>query len=134
MSGYGRFGAFLGKHPSHGLLTISRFVGGPEGLRSLTNTKAIMVDRWPWLMQTGIPAVLDYPVGSLVQSWYVLPAASGPCSRSEASSGHAKGLCSRIGHVFIRLQLAHESPRSCEDSQSDIEEKLRVFLGDDYRI
>ncbi|KAG6845706.1 hypothetical protein H0H87_004972 [Tephrocybe sp. NHM501043] len=49
-SGYGRF-------------------GGPEGLRSLTNVKAIMVDRWPALIQTGIPGILDYPVRSLVQSW-----------------------------------------------------------------
>ncbi|EIN13899.1 Aldedh-domain-containing protein [Punctularia strigosozonata HHB-11173 SS5] len=49
-SGYGRF-------------------GGPEGLRSLTNPKAIMTDRLPWLIQTSIPAPLDYPVRSLVQSW-----------------------------------------------------------------
>ncbi|KDQ63254.1 hypothetical protein JAAARDRAFT_168878 [Jaapia argillacea MUCL 33604] len=49
-SGYGRF-------------------GGPEGLRSLTNPKAIVVDRWPWLVQTSIPKVLDYPIASLVQSW-----------------------------------------------------------------
>jgi len=50
MSGYGRF-------------------GGPEGLRSLTNPKAIIVDRWPNLIQTGIPTILDYPIGSLVHSW-----------------------------------------------------------------
>lgn len=50
-SGYGRF-------------------GGPEGLRSLTLTKAIMVDRWPQLIQTSIPRVLDYPLRSLIQSWY----------------------------------------------------------------
>ncbi|GLB35450.1 putative aldehyde dehydrogenase family protein [Lyophyllum shimeji] len=49
-SGYGRF-------------------GGPEGLRSLTNVKAIMVDRWPSLVQTSIPKVLDYPMRSLFQSW-----------------------------------------------------------------
>ncbi|PPR03524.1 hypothetical protein CVT24_007010 [Panaeolus cyanescens] len=49
-SGYGRF-------------------GGPEGLRSLTNPKAIIVDRWPSLIQTGIPPVLDYPLRSLSQSW-----------------------------------------------------------------
>ncbi|KZT30800.1 Aldedh-domain-containing protein [Neolentinus lepideus HHB14362 ss-1] len=49
-SGYGRF-------------------GGPEGLRSLTNPKAIMVDRWPWLIQTSIPKVLDYPIASVQQSW-----------------------------------------------------------------
>ncbi|KAF9466264.1 meiotic sister-chromatid recombination aldehyde dehydrogenase [Collybia nuda] len=49
-SGYGRF-------------------GGPEGLRSLTNTKAIIVDRWPSFIQTSIPKVLDYPLRSLYQSW-----------------------------------------------------------------
>jgi hypothetical protein len=51
-SGYGRF-------------------GGPEGLRALTNVKAIMVDRWPALAETGIPKVLDYPIRSLVSSWCV---------------------------------------------------------------
>lgn len=51
-SGYGRF-------------------GGPEGLRSLTNAKAIMVDRWPSFIQTSIPKVLDYPIRSMKQSWYV---------------------------------------------------------------
>lgn len=49
-SGYGRF-------------------GGPEGLRSLTLTKAIVVDRWPSFVQTKIPKVLDYPMRSLIQSW-----------------------------------------------------------------
>ncbi|KAH8099755.1 meiotic sister-chromatid recombination aldehyde dehydrogenase [Cristinia sonorae] len=50
MSGYGRF-------------------GGPEGLRSLTYPKAIVSDRWPWLFQTTIPQVLDYPIRSVSQSW-----------------------------------------------------------------
>ncbi|KAI0361064.1 meiotic sister-chromatid recombination aldehyde dehydrogenase [Trametes cingulata] len=49
-SGYGRF-------------------GGPEGLRALTNAKAIVVDRWGWAIQTSIPSVLDYPVRSVTQSW-----------------------------------------------------------------
>ncbi|KAF8162867.1 meiotic sister-chromatid recombination aldehyde dehydrogenase [Crassisporium funariophilum] len=49
-SGYGRF-------------------GGPEGLRSLTNPKAIIVDRWPSAIQTSIPKVLDYPLRSLYYSW-----------------------------------------------------------------
>jgi hypothetical protein len=52
LSGYGRF-------------------GGPEGLRSLTLTKVIILDRWPSLLQTSIPKVLDYPMRSLVQSWQV---------------------------------------------------------------
>jgi len=51
-SGYGRF-------------------GGPEGLRSLTNPKSIVVDRWPWLLQTAIPRPLDYPIRSPVQAWDV---------------------------------------------------------------
>ncbi|KAI0094447.1 meiotic sister-chromatid recombination aldehyde dehydrogenase [Irpex rosettiformis] len=50
LSGYGRF-------------------GGPEGLRSLCSTKAIVVDRWPWLVTTSIPKVLDYPIGSVNKSW-----------------------------------------------------------------
>ncbi|KAH8120042.1 meiotic sister-chromatid recombination aldehyde dehydrogenase [Phellopilus nigrolimitatus] len=49
-SGYGRF-------------------AGPEGLRSLTNPKAIVVDRWPFLFQTSIPPPLDYPIRSLANSW-----------------------------------------------------------------
>jgi hypothetical protein len=49
-SGYGRF-------------------GGPEGLRGLTNPKAIIIDRWPWLVGTSIPRVLDYPIRSLQNSW-----------------------------------------------------------------
>jgi len=47
-SGYGRF-------------------GGPEGLRSLTNPKSIIRDRF-WI-KTSIPRVLDYPVRSLHHSW-----------------------------------------------------------------
>ncbi|KAH7908580.1 Aldehyde/histidinol dehydrogenase [Hygrophoropsis aurantiaca] len=49
-SGYGRF-------------------GGPEGLRALTNPKAIIEDRFPTFLQTNIPKVLDYPIRSLVRSW-----------------------------------------------------------------
>ncbi|KAI0785356.1 Aldehyde/histidinol dehydrogenase [Irpex lacteus] len=50
LSGYGRF-------------------GGPEGLRSLCSTKAIVVDRWPWLVTTTIPKPLDYPIRSVTTSW-----------------------------------------------------------------
>ncbi|KAI0046626.1 Aldedh-domain-containing protein [Auriscalpium vulgare] len=49
-SGYGRF-------------------GGPEGIRSLTNPKAVVVDRWPWLIQTSIPRQLDYPIQSPTLAW-----------------------------------------------------------------
>ncbi|KAF8312443.1 meiotic sister-chromatid recombination aldehyde dehydrogenase [Clavulina sp. PMI_390] len=49
-SGYGRF-------------------GGPEGLRALTNPKVIIEDIFPMLAQTSIPAAVDYPIRSLVQSW-----------------------------------------------------------------
>ena len=45
--------------------------GGPEGLRALCNVKAIVTDRWGWAIQTSIPAVLDYPVRSVTQSWCV---------------------------------------------------------------
>ncbi|PCH34198.1 meiotic sister-chromatid recombination aldehyde dehydrogenase [Wolfiporia cocos MD-104 SS10] len=57
-SGYGRF-------------------GGPEGLRSLTNPKAIMVDRFAWLMQTTIPPQLDYPIQSVTTSWQFLSGLTG---------------------------------------------------------
>jgi hypothetical protein len=70
-SGYGRFGKIY--------LLFDNFVtedisipAGPEGLRSLTNPKAIIVDRWPSLIQTTIPKVLDYPLRSLKHSWFVL--------------------------------------------------------------
>ncbi|KAF8061623.1 Aldehyde/histidinol dehydrogenase [Lyophyllum atratum] len=56
-SGYGRFGAY----------SLSKV--DPKVLRSLTNVKAIMVDRWPSVVQTSIPKVLDYPIRSLFQSW-----------------------------------------------------------------
>ena len=42
---------------------------GPAGLRGLTNPKAIVVDLWPFLAQTSIPAPLDYPIRSLNNSW-----------------------------------------------------------------
>ena len=43
MSGYGRF-------------------GGPEGLQAVCNQKSITVDRWPSLIQTFLPPVLQYPM------------------------------------------------------------------------
>lgn len=46
--------------------------GGPEGLRSLTNPKAVVVDRWPWLFETKIPWLLDYPIRSSLRAWCVL--------------------------------------------------------------
>jgi hypothetical protein len=46
-------------------------LGGPEGLRALTNPKAIIYDRWPWLFQTVIPRPLDYPIRSPLQAWDV---------------------------------------------------------------
>ncbi|KAI0033980.1 Aldedh-domain-containing protein [Vararia minispora EC-137] len=49
-SGYGRF-------------------GGPEGLRGLTNPKAVVYDRWPWLVYTSIPRQVDYPIRSPQQAW-----------------------------------------------------------------
>ncbi|KAF9349599.1 Meiotic Sister-Chromatid recombination aldehyde dehydrogenase [Mortierella sp. AD094] len=46
MSGYGRF-------------------GGPEGLRSVCHQKSITVDRWPMLIQTFLPPVLQYPMNNV---------------------------------------------------------------------
>lgn len=49
-SGYGRF-------------------AGEEGLRSLSNTKAVCWDRWPWIASTRIPPALDYPIKAIEGSW-----------------------------------------------------------------
>ena len=46
--------------------------GGSEGLRSLTNPKAVIVDRWPWLLETSIPSPLDYPIRSPLRAWWVV--------------------------------------------------------------
>lgn len=57
---------------SCGDLVLNIMAGGPEGLRSLTSPKAIIIDRWPSLIQTSIPKVLDYPLRSLYNSWFVV--------------------------------------------------------------
>ncbi|KAI5798992.1 Aldehyde/histidinol dehydrogenase [Geopyxis carbonaria] len=49
-SGYGRF-------------------AGEEGLRSVTNLKAVAVDRFPKLVGTSIPPVLDYPLKDGDRAW-----------------------------------------------------------------
>ncbi|KAF9993556.1 Meiotic Sister-Chromatid recombination aldehyde dehydrogenase [Modicella reniformis] len=46
VSGYGRF-------------------GGPEGLQAVCNQKSITVDRWPRLIQTFLPPVLQYPMNNV---------------------------------------------------------------------
>ena len=52
-SGYGRF-------------------AGEEGLRALCNTKSVCRDRWPTLISTSIPYVLDYPIDNKgQQAWEV---------------------------------------------------------------
>ncbi|KAF7322608.1 Aldedh domain-containing protein [Mycena chlorophos] len=75
-SGYGRF-------------------GGPEGLRALTNVKAIMVDRFPHLIQTDIPKVLDYPIRSLV------------------------GVCEWSGDVLVCRRMAEADWRTLEVDPGD---------------
>ncbi|KAG0352809.1 Meiotic Sister-Chromatid recombination aldehyde dehydrogenase, partial [Gamsiella multidivaricata] len=45
-SGYGRF-------------------GGPEGLRAVCHQRSITVDRWPMLIQTFLPPVLQYPMNNV---------------------------------------------------------------------
>lgn len=49
-SGYGRF-------------------AGPEGLRAVCNPKSYVVDRWPTLIATSIPPVVDYPINRPARSW-----------------------------------------------------------------
>lgn len=70
-SGYGRFGIVFSPCAGYLFNLFYLFKGGPEGLRSLTNPKAIMFDRWPGLIQTTIPRVMDYPLRSIAYSWYV---------------------------------------------------------------
>nr|BAV14024.1 aldehyde dehydrogenase [Pholiota microspora] len=74
--------------------------GGPEGLRSLTNPKAIIIDKWPSLIQTSIPKVLDYPLRSLYNSW-------------EFSSGlvrflYGDGWRTKIGGLFGVISAARK--------------------------
>ena len=59
----------MGSSQQFPALTVDSTLAGPEGLRALTNPKAIISDRLPWLIQTSIPRVVDYPIPSLVQSW-----------------------------------------------------------------
>jgi len=84
-SGYGRF-------------------GGPEGLRSLTNPKAITMDRWPSLVQTFIPKVLDYPIRSMSRSWCVFFIFAYMHCRSEL---FFQGILKQFGAVPLRGWLAH---------------------------
>ncbi|KAF8477284.1 Aldehyde/histidinol dehydrogenase [Kalaharituber pfeilii] len=49
-SGYGRF-------------------AGAEGLRSVCNLKSVVVDRWPSLINTSIPPIVDYPITRPEKSW-----------------------------------------------------------------
>ena len=51
-SGYGRF-------------------GGEEGLRSICNTKAVCIDRFPGWVGTSIPVPLDYPIKTAEGAWEV---------------------------------------------------------------
>ncbi|KAG8798360.1 Meiotic Sister-Chromatid recombination aldehyde dehydrogenase [Serendipita sp. 398] len=40
-----------------------------EDAIAIANGTPITVDRWPWLIQTSIPAPLQYPIRSVVKSW-----------------------------------------------------------------
>ncbi|KAK7723329.1 Meiotic Sister-Chromatid recombination aldehyde dehydrogenase [Botryosphaeria dothidea] len=51
-SGYGRF-------------------AGEEGLRGLCNTKAVCRDRFPGIVETGIPPELQVPIGNAARAWEV---------------------------------------------------------------
>lgn len=74
-SGYGRF-------------------AGYEGLRSLCNSKSVCRDRFPSLVGTRIPAVLDYPIGSARKAWEVC------CGIVEL--GYGEGLWRR-GRGLVRV-------------------------------
>lgn len=80
----------------------------------MTNTKAVVVDRWGWAIQTSIPAVLDYPVRSVSQSWYA-------CVRAPLSASYVwnvltsfQGFYQRFGRVPVRRWVAYEDRRTHE--------------------
>lgn len=93
-----------------------RLAGGPEGLRSLTNPKAIMTDRWPSIVQTQIPKVLDYPIRSLFQSWYVIPPVG--LFSSYLNASECQGIYKRSRTFPVCRRLADKDPWSCETCQS----------------
>ncbi|KAG1836232.1 Aldehyde/histidinol dehydrogenase [Suillus subluteus] len=68
------FGVFYVSHLPFGGTKYSRYgrFSGTEGLRALTNPKAIITDRWPSFAQTSTPKVLDYSIHSLMRSCVVL--------------------------------------------------------------
>ncbi|TEB36199.1 meiotic sister-chromatid recombination aldehyde dehydrogenase [Coprinellus micaceus] len=78
-SGYGRF-------------------GGPEGLRSLTNPKSVIMDRF-WISTT-VPPVLHYPLKSIGTSWVFVS------SLVEFLYGY--GWRARIGAVFRLIKAARK--------------------------
>jgi len=54
------------------LLTLLKGYGrfaGEEGLRGVCNLKSVLVDRWPSLINTGIPPIVDYPITRPEESW-----------------------------------------------------------------
>lgn len=89
--------------------------GGPEGLRALTNVKAIVSDRWPWLIQTNIPRPLDYPIRSLSHGWCVFTLAVyliGFFFANVDFSSTWQGLRERAHRAVLRRWLARSYRRS----------------------
>ena len=72
-SGYGRF-------------------GGEEGLRSICNTKAVCLDRFPGLISTSIPPALDYPIEGARRAWEVC--------RGVVELGYGTELFRRVGGLW----------------------------------
>ncbi len=83
-----------------------------------------MVDRWGWAIQTSIPAVLDYPVRSVTQSWCALPASlSVSCLlRGVSSPRFHQGLHQRFGRVPVRRWMAYEDrcPREAYPREREV--------------
>ena len=103
---------------------MQELLGGAEGLRSLTNTKAIVVDRWGWAIQTSIPAVLDYPVRSVTHSWCAF-LAHYVCHRCAKASPRSQGVHQWYGRVPVRRWVAYEDRRTDEDDSGEREVIVR---------
>lgn len=68
---------------------------GKEGLRGLTSAKAVIHDRLPGWVQTGIPGMLAYPISSGRGAWEFVSGLVGVVY-GEGVAGKARGLARLI--------------------------------------
>ncbi|KAF8429011.1 Aldehyde/histidinol dehydrogenase, partial [Tirmania nivea] len=93
-SGYGRF-------------------AGEEGLRGVCNLKSVLVDRWPSLINTGIPPIVDYPITRPEESWNFTKGML--LQFASVFTVFAKlYLCRRFGSLRLRPKPQRESRGYCK--------------------